>query len=85
MAAGEDVMPLPQLPGTVGCALLVVDADSGAAVWTPLARVAVRRTQHRLFLLFTGSSLSAITGTPSAHLSLRHGGFRERNRPPILR
>ena len=54
MAAGDDVMPLPQLPSTVGSALLIVDSDSGAAVWTSLARAAVRRTRHRLFLLFTG-------------------------------
>jgi len=51
-------MPLPQLPGTVACALLPIDADEGAASWIPVVRAAVRRTQQRLFLLFTGALAS---------------------------
>lgn len=60
-------MPLPQLPGTVACALLPIDADEGAASWIPVVRAAVRRTQQRLFLLFTG--VKPLLSTPADHIS----------------
>lgn len=48
-------MPLARLPEQVRSALLPVNADAGAAAWLPLVRAAVRRTQKRLFVLFSGA------------------------------
>lgn len=49
-------MPCARLPEQVHSALLPVNADAGAAAWLPLVRAAVRRTQKRLLILFSGAS-----------------------------
>lgn len=49
-------MPVARLPEQVHSALLPVNADAGAAAWLPLVRAAVRRTQKRLLILFSGAS-----------------------------
>jgi hypothetical protein len=55
MAPAEHPMPCARLPEQVHSALLPVNADAGAAAWLPLVCAAVRRTQKRLCILFSGA------------------------------